>query len=184
MDVNQFPTASDGNEHCQWLHSLSFSLSLSLSLYTWMMPVSAKGLSDWSLFRPRSTFLLLFFKTQLQNLIIFCIVIKSQILNKAPRSPPAHITSSFVVVVVRTNKSSTHEPSWLSISCKWHLAHRTVACMWVWQAEGEVVPVRWVLFEPYVVYSALTYDRDEAQIYLKLLSLDIFLSISKLTQQL
>lgn len=157
-DVNQVPMASDSDERCQWLHSLS----LSLCILGWCPWVPKDSVIEVSL-AFRGTFLLLFFETQLRNLIIFCIVIESQMLNKAPRAPPAHITSSFVVVL-RTNKSSTHEPSWISISCKWHLAHRAVACMWVWQAEGEVVPIRWVLFELHVDYSVLTFDKDTARI--------------------
>lgn len=157
--MNQFPTASDGDERCQWLHSLSLPLSV------YVDGARERQRTRWlkSVFAFRSTFLLLFFKTQLRNLIIFCIVIESQMLNKAPRAPPARITSSFVVAL-RTNKGSTHEPSWISISCKWHLAHRAVACMWVWQVEGEVVPIRWVLFELHADYSVFTFDKGTARI--------------------
>lgn len=73
------------------------------ALCTWIMTASDRGLSHRGPSRPSSTFLLRFFRPLLANLIIFCAVIKSQMLNKVcavstvPQSPPAHITYSVLL---------------------------------------------------------------------------------------
>lgn len=137
-------TETEDKAHFKTISHGWWKLPVALHITRYAYQPTDKGLSD--LFHCSSTFLLLF------SLIIFCIVIKSQMLNEVSGATTAshrlpthtsHHTTHSIVIALRAGKAphmaevSNHQCQ-LSVSGALCL-YRAVDSIWQWKLEREVV---------------------------------------------